>query len=122
MSSVGSRFDLITSRILSGDVVRVSLWGGQNIIYLNSEKTAIELLEKRSNIYSDRPILPLLNNKCVASSPHSLTLFLITVLEAVSNGTSGFIRMAIYGGATGKRWRTSLEARKTSATEKCKKM
>ncbi|KIJ31347.1 hypothetical protein M422DRAFT_90578, partial [Sphaerobolus stellatus SS14] len=37
-----------------GDIVRVKDFG-RNIIILNSWKSANDLLEKRSSIYSDRP-------------------------------------------------------------------
>ena len=37
----------------AGDVVHVNVLG-QHLIFLNSEKAAIDLLEKRSAIYSDR--------------------------------------------------------------------
>ncbi|KAF7357549.1 O-methylsterigmatocystin oxidoreductase [Mycena sanguinolenta] len=38
-----------------GDLVRISA-PGQHIIVVNSAKTAVELFEKRSHIYSDRPV------------------------------------------------------------------
>jgi hypothetical protein len=41
----------------SGDVVSYHVFG-QVIIVLNSVKAAKELLEKRSRIYSDRPVVP----------------------------------------------------------------
>ena len=40
----------------TGDVVSVSVLG-QNIVILNTCKAAVDLLEKRSAIYSDRPFL-----------------------------------------------------------------
>ncbi|PFH50869.1 hypothetical protein AMATHDRAFT_60362 [Amanita thiersii Skay4041] len=39
-----------------GDLVSVSVFGQQMII-INSAKTAVEMLEKKSRIYSDRPVL-----------------------------------------------------------------
>jgi hypothetical protein len=42
---------------LAGDIVYSHLLG-QHIVVINSEKVAIELLEKRSSNYSDRPDLP----------------------------------------------------------------
>ncbi len=40
--------------ILSGEMMYVSaLW--QGVLVINSQRVAIDLLEKRSNIYSDRP-------------------------------------------------------------------
>jgi len=41
-----------------GDIVYFNA-AGRNVIVLNSSEVVHELLEKRSNIYSDRPILPL---------------------------------------------------------------
>jgi hypothetical protein len=41
-----------------GGVVRVSVFG-QSIIVLNSMTAINDLFEKRSGIYSDRPILPM---------------------------------------------------------------
>ncbi|KAJ6569771.1 hypothetical protein DFH09DRAFT_429601 [Mycena vulgaris] len=40
----------------AGDIVHVSAFG-QHIILLNSEETVLDLLERRSAIYSDRPQL-----------------------------------------------------------------
>ncbi|KAJ6585036.1 cytochrome P450 [Mycena capillaripes] len=42
-----------------GDVVHASALG-QHIIIVNSAKAAFELFEKRSDIYSDRPIVPMI--------------------------------------------------------------
>ena len=39
---------------LSGEVMYVSALG-QGILVINSQRVAVDLLEKRSNIYSDRP-------------------------------------------------------------------
>jgi hypothetical protein len=39
-------------------MVSVSVFGQQMII-LNSAQTAIEMLDKKSSIYSDRPIIPM---------------------------------------------------------------
>ncbi|KAJ7811372.1 cytochrome P450 [Mycena leptocephala] len=41
-----------------GDLVHASALG-QHIIIINSVKTAFELFEKRSHIYSDRPVIPM---------------------------------------------------------------
>ncbi|KAJ7928115.1 cytochrome P450 [Mycena leptocephala] len=41
-----------------GDLVHASVFG-QHIITVNSIKTAFELFEKRSHIYSDRPVIPM---------------------------------------------------------------
>ena len=40
--------------IISGDIIYISVLG-QPIIILNSHAVSVELLEKRSSIYSDRP-------------------------------------------------------------------
>ena len=40
--------------IFTGDVISVTILG-RSIIILNSAKAAIDLLDKRSSIYSDRP-------------------------------------------------------------------
>lgn len=44
-----------------GDVVHLNMMG-QHMIFLNSPEAAVDLLEKRSNIYSDRIYLPMLND------------------------------------------------------------
>ncbi|KAG0702309.1 cytochrome P450 [Suillus ampliporus] len=41
-----------------GDISHVEVLG-QHIMVLNSVKTAIELLDKKSSVYSDRPVLPM---------------------------------------------------------------
>ncbi|KAJ6508848.1 cytochrome P450 [Mycena sanguinolenta] len=41
-----------------GDLVHANALG-QHIVVVNSVKTAFELLEKRSHIYSDRPVVPM---------------------------------------------------------------
>lgn len=46
---------------LSGDVMHVEAFG-QHIIILNSAETAIELFERRSSTYSDRPEAVMANN------------------------------------------------------------
>ena len=45
--------------IIKGDLVHASTLG-QHIVIVNSVKTAFELFEKRSHIYSDRPVVPVL--------------------------------------------------------------
>jgi cytochrome P450 len=52
----GSTFEL--SEPSTGDIVYFKA-AGRNIFVLNSPDVVHELLEKRSNIYSDRPVLPL---------------------------------------------------------------
>ncbi|KAF7357531.1 Cytochrome p450 [Mycena sanguinolenta] len=42
-----------------GDLVHISA-PGQHVVVVNSVKTAVELFEKRSHIYSDRPILTMI--------------------------------------------------------------
>ncbi|KAG1785476.1 cytochrome P450 [Suillus plorans] len=44
--------------ILQGDVPHIEVLG-QHVIVLNSVKTAMELLDKKSSVYSDRPVLPM---------------------------------------------------------------
>jgi len=44
--------------LLSGDIVYCNAMG-QHVIILNSLKVTIDLFEKRSNMYSDRPVLPM---------------------------------------------------------------
>jgi hypothetical protein len=46
-------------RIIKGDLIHASALG-QHIVIVNSVKTAIELFEKRSHIYSDRPVVPMI--------------------------------------------------------------
>ncbi|KAJ7837671.1 cytochrome P450 [Mycena olivaceomarginata] len=41
-----------------GDLMHASVFG-QHVIIINSVKTATELFEKRSHIYSDRPVVPI---------------------------------------------------------------
>jgi hypothetical protein len=41
-----------------GDLMHASV-SGQHVIIINSVKTATELFEKRSHIYSDRPVVPI---------------------------------------------------------------
>ncbi|KAI6098628.1 cytochrome P450 [Pisolithus croceorrhizus] len=41
-----------------GDMTHLEIFG-QHIVILNSAKVAVEMLEKKSSIYSDRPVLPM---------------------------------------------------------------
>ncbi|KAG2148109.1 cytochrome P450 [Suillus clintonianus] len=41
-----------------GDISHVEVLG-QHIVILNSVKTSVEMLEKKSSVYSDRPVLPM---------------------------------------------------------------
>jgi len=50
------RSSLKLMSIIQGDIISFSFFG-RHIIVLNSAKVAVELLEKRSSIYSDRPYL-----------------------------------------------------------------
>ncbi len=50
---------LILRDVLTGDVFMLNVLG-KNIVVINSEKAAIELMEKRSAIYNDRPPMPIL--------------------------------------------------------------
>jgi hypothetical protein len=47
------------SYIYPGDIVHAQAFGN-HILILNSVKVAMELLEKRARIYSDRPALPMI--------------------------------------------------------------
>lgn len=42
----------------AGDIPHIEVLG-QHVIVLNSVKTAMELLDKKSSVYSDRPVLPM---------------------------------------------------------------
>ncbi|KAJ6508851.1 cytochrome P450 [Mycena sanguinolenta] len=64
---IGNFFDLPTKLpwltytkwgIQHGDLVHASTLG-QHIVVVNSVQTAVELFEKRSHIYSDRPVVPM---------------------------------------------------------------
>lgn len=43
-----------------GDILYINA-AGQDIVIVNSAKIAEELFEKRSNVYSDRPIIPMVD-------------------------------------------------------------
>lgn len=45
-----------TDNIAPGDIVSISVLG-QRLIIINSAKTAVEMLDKKSRIYSDRPVM-----------------------------------------------------------------
>jgi hypothetical protein len=50
--------DIVHSKILSaGDISHIEVMG-QHIVVLNSVKAAIDMLDKKSTLYSDRPIFP----------------------------------------------------------------
>lgn len=67
----------------AGDIVHVSAFG-QHIILLNSETTVLDLLERRSAIYSDRPKLCMSGELCVE--------FLGTVAQVHRQEQSGMER------------------------------
>ena len=46
--------NLLILMFLSGEMMYVSAFG-KGVLVINSQRVAIDLLEKRSNIYSDRP-------------------------------------------------------------------
>lgn len=48
----------ISNPCCAGDISHVEVLG-QHIIVLNSAKSAMELLDKKSSVYSDRPVLPM---------------------------------------------------------------
>ncbi|KAG1747303.1 cytochrome P450 [Suillus lakei] len=54
-----------------GDISHVKVLG-QHIMVLNSAKTAMEMLDKKGTVYSDRPVLPMGGELC--SWKHSLPL------------------------------------------------
>jgi hypothetical protein len=49
---------MLELRPISGDIVYFSVLG-QQVIILNSLKVVNELFDKRSHMYSDRPLLPM---------------------------------------------------------------
>jgi hypothetical protein len=48
----------ILTPLRAGDIAHVNVLG-QHIFVLNSAKTAVDMLDKKSSIYSDRPIVPM---------------------------------------------------------------
>jgi len=50
------RLNIVADRIVLGDMCSVTVLG-QPIIIINSAKVAFEMLDKKSGIYSDRPVL-----------------------------------------------------------------
>ena len=57
---LGSPGQLLTSCILTGDVIHLQVFG-KSIILLNSAEATNDLLEGRFGIYSDRPAFPLID-------------------------------------------------------------
>jgi len=55
----------------TGDISHIELMG-QHIIVVNSLKTTLEMLDKKSSVYSDRPLLPMVGELC--GWKHSLPL------------------------------------------------
>jgi hypothetical protein len=53
-----------------GDIVYANVCGN-DMVFLNSAEVALDLLEKRSSIYSDRPRLPMLYELYVIPSLES---------------------------------------------------
>jgi hypothetical protein len=49
-------FELSKFVFFTGEMVYLSIFG-RNIVILNSAKAAVDLLHKRSSIYSDRPYM-----------------------------------------------------------------
>lgn len=49
--------------IITGDLVHLNVLG-MHIVVVNSQKIAIDLMEKRSKIYSDRPYLAMAGDLC----------------------------------------------------------
>ena len=50
-------------------MIYFSSWGRPHIV-INSHDAAVELLEKRSTLYSDRPRMPMINELCVSGFPY----------------------------------------------------
>ncbi|KAG1788381.1 cytochrome P450 [Suillus variegatus] len=46
-----------------GDIAHVEILG-QHVMVVNSTRTAIEMLDKKSNVYSSRPVLPMAGELC----------------------------------------------------------
>lgn len=61
---------------------------GQHYVILNSEDVAVDLLEKRSAIYSDRPQTPMLHGLRVPSLIYGTCALSKKLLESVPGGTS----------------------------------
>lgn len=60
--------DLLTTYFhYEGDILYLSIMGKPMII-LNSAKSAIDLLDKRGAVYSDRPVFPMVGDLYVLSS------------------------------------------------------
>lgn len=47
---------ILITNVASGDIVSVSVFG-QTMIIINSAQTAFDMLDKKSSIYSERPVL-----------------------------------------------------------------
>jgi len=56
---------------LTGDIIHLQIFG-QHLVILNSSKAAVEMLDKKSVKYSDRPILPFVGD--LLGCKHSLPL------------------------------------------------
>lgn len=52
-------YSTLTTAYLTGDIVSFSVFG-QAFVILNSRRVAVDLYDKRSKIYSDKPNVPLL--------------------------------------------------------------
>lgn len=85
--SLSSNEPASVSITVIGDVVHVSALG-RHLIILNSHEAAIELLEKRSSIYSERPILPMAGEMSVPSlirekaTIDDLSLGVVSIVES----------------------------------------
>lgn len=56
----------LTLLLLSGDISSVTVFG-RPLIIVNSVKIAMDMLEKKSSKYSDRPIMPMGGELCATS-------------------------------------------------------
>ena len=54
------------SNLLSGDISSVTVFG-RPLIILNSSKVAMDILDKKSSKYSDRPVMPMGGELCATS-------------------------------------------------------
>jgi hypothetical protein len=54
------------SNSLSGDISSVTVFG-RPLIILNSSKVAMDILDKKSSKYSDRPVMPMGGELCATS-------------------------------------------------------
>ena len=71
----------------TGDIIYTRMLG-QEIIILNSEEVAIDLLEKRSRKYSDRPVSSTAD-LCVMPSRSPFRIFVLTSIQQTDLAGNG---------------------------------